>query len=153
MVWGVEIPCPWAAAPVGKRSIGALFRGLFQAKTAKTPRGIPLIPDAATPAEELSKEAPDYPLCETIKIFYSPDRLRRAVLLRRDDALYTYQLERLEILSEADWTYLCRGNEHPKPAMWQPEQAFGPSLFGTEEEALLELRADPNTQGWTMPAK
>ena len=34
--------------------------------------------------------------------------------------------------------------------MWQPDYDFGPSLFGTEEEALRELRADPKTQGWTV---
>ena len=72
-----------------------------------------------------------------------PDKLQRAVLLRRKDKLYSYQLERLEILSEEDWTVLCRGDKHPKPAMWQPSYDFGPSLFGTEAEALRELRADP----------
>ena len=64
----------------------------------------------------------------------------------------TYHLERLEIVSEEDWIYLSRADKHPKPAMWQPDLAFGPSLFGTEEEALRELRADPKTQGWTIPA-
>ena len=37
--------------------------------------------------------------------------------------------------------------------MWQPELDFGPSLFGTEEEALQELRADPKAQGWTISFK
>ena len=100
----------------------------------------------------MANEKPKYPLCKTLRVFYSPDKLQRAVVLRRRDKLYTYQLERLEILSEEDWTVLCRGDKHPKPAMWQPNFAFGPSLFGTEEEALRELRAEPKTQGWTIPA-
>ena len=65
---------------------------------------------------------------------------------------YAYQLERLEILSAEDWNLLSRADKHPKPAMWQPDFAFGPSLFGTEEEALRELRAELKTQGWTIPA-
>ena len=80
-------------------------------------------------------------------IVHSPDKTRRAVLLRRKDKLYTYQLERLEILSAEDWNILSRADKHPKPAMWQPSYDFGPSLFGTEAEALRELRADPNVIG------
>lgn len=34
--------------------------------------------------------------------------------------------------------------------MWQPVLNFGPSLFGTEEEALRELWADPKAKGWTI---
>lgn len=56
---------------------------------------------------------------------------------------YAYQLERLEILSAEDWNILSRADKHPKPAMWQPSYDFGPSLFGTEAEALRELRAEP----------
>lgn len=47
--------------------------------------------------------------------------------------------------------YLSRGDKHPKPAMWQP--SFSSSLFGTEEDALRELRADPRTRGWTISSK
>ncbi|MBR3077181.1 MAG: hypothetical protein IKO68_03775 [Oscillospiraceae bacterium] len=65
---------------------------------------------------------------------------------------YAYQLERLEILSAEDWNILSRADKHPKPAMWQPSYDFGPSLFGTEAEALRELRAELKTQGWTIPA-
>ncbi len=82
-----------------------------------------------------------------LRVFYSPDKTRRAVLLRRKDKLFTYHLERLEIVSEEDWIYLSHGNKHPKPAMWQPTLDFRPSLFGTEAEALRELRADPNVIG------
>ena len=56
---------------------------------------------------------------------------------------YAYQLERLEILSAEDWNILSRADKHPKPATWQPSYDFGPSLFGTEAEALRELRAEP----------
>lgn len=65
---------------------------------------------------------------------------------------YAYQLERLEILSAEDWNILSRADKHPKPATWQPSYDFGPSLFGTEAEALRELRAQPKAQGWTIPA-
>lgn len=59
---------------------------------------------------------------------------------------YAYQLERLEILSAEDWTVLSRADKHPKPAMWQPSYDFGPSLFGTEAEALRELRVEPKVR-------
>ena len=72
------------------------------------------------------------------------------MVLRRKDKLFTYHLERLEIVSEEDWIYLSRGDKHPKPAMWEPSYDFGPSLFGSEAEALRELRADPKTQGWSV---
>lgn len=151
-VWGVKIPCAWAAAPARKRSFRALLRDVFRRKTKDASRAIPPIPDDATLAEEMSRQAPDYPLCKTLRVFYSPDKLQRAVVLQRKDKLFTYHLERLEIVSEEDWIYLSRADKHPKPAMWQPDLAFGPSLFGTEKEALRELRADPKTQGWTIPA-
>lgn len=151
-VQGVKIPCAWAAAPAGKQSFPALLRDVFCRKTKDASRAIPPIPDDATLAEEMSRQAPDYPLCKTLRVFYSPDKLQRAVVLQRKDKLFTYHLERLEIVSEEDWIYLSRADKHPKPAMWQPDLAFGPSLFGTEEEALRELWADPKTQGWTIDA-
>ena len=149
-IQGVKLPCAWAAEPAGKRSFPAFLREIFRRKTENAARTIPPIPDDATLAEEMSRQAPDYPLCKTLRVFYSPDKLQRAVVLQRKDKLFTYHLERLEIVSEEDWIYLSRADKHPKPAMWQPDLAFGPSLFGTEEEALRELRADPKTQGWSV---
>lgn len=149
-VWGVKIPCAWAATPAGKQRFPALLRDVFRRKTKDASRAIPPIPDDATLAAEMSRQAPDYPLCKTLRVFYSPDKLQRAVVLQRKDKLFTYHLERLEIVSEEDWIYLSRADKHPKPAMWQPDLDFGPSLFATEEEALRELRADPKTQGWTI---
>lgn len=149
-VWSVKIPCAWAAAPAGKRSFSAFLRDVFRRKTKDASRTLPPIPGDATLAAEMSREAPDYPLCKTLRVFYSPDKMRRAVVLQRKDKLFTYHLERLEIVSEEDWIYLSRGDKHPKPAMWQPDLAFGPTLFGNEEEALRELRADPKTQGWSV---
>ena len=151
-VWGVKIPCAWAAASAGKRRFPDFLRDVFRRKTKNAARTIPPIPDDATLAAEMSRQAPDYPLCKTLRVFYSPDKLQRAVVLQRKDKLFTYHLERLEIVSEEDWIYLSRADKHPKPAMWQPELDFGPSLFGTEEDALRELRADPKTQGWTIDA-
>ena len=150
-VWGVKIPCAWAAASAGKQSFPALLRDVFRRKTKDASRAIPPIPDDATLAAEMSRQAPDYPLCNTLRVIYSPDKLRRAVVLQRKDKLFTYHLERLEIVSEEDWIYLSRADKHPKPAMWQPDLGFGPSLFGTEEEALRELRADPKTRNWDFP--
>lgn len=149
-VWGVKIPCAWVAAPAGKRSFSAFLRDVFRRKTKDASRTLPPIPGDAKLAEEMAHEKPRYPLCKTLRVFYSPDKMRRAVLLRRKDRLYTYQLERLEILSEDEWIILCRGDKHPKPAAWQPSYDFGPSLFGSEAEALRELRADPKTKGWTI---
>ena len=149
-VWGVKIPSAWAATPAGKQRFPALLRDVFRRKTKDASRAIPPIPDDATLAAEMSRQAPDYPLCKTLRVFYSPDKLQRAVVLQRKDKLFTYHLERLEIVSEEDWIYLSRADKHPKPAMWQPDLDFGPSLFATEEEALRELRADPKTQGWTI---
>jgi hypothetical protein len=151
-VWGVKIPCAWAAAPAGKRSFSAFLRDVFRRKTKDASRTLPPIPGDAKLTEEMAHEKPRYPLCKTLRVFYSPDKLQRAVVLRRRDKLFTYHLERLEILSDEDWSILCRSDKHPKPAMWQPDFAFGPSLFGTEEEALRELRAEPKTQGWTILA-
>jgi hypothetical protein len=151
-VWGVMIPCAWAAAPANKQGFSAFLQGIFQRKKTGASRTMPPIPDDATLAEEMSRQAPEYPLCKTLRVCYSPDKLRRAVVLQRKDKLFTYHLERLEIVSEEDWIYLSRADKHPKSAMWQPDLGFGPSLFGTEEEALRELRADPKTQGWTIPA-
>lgn len=149
-VWGVKIPCAWAAASAGKRRFPDFLRGVFRRKTKDASRTLPPIPGDATLAAEMSRQAPDYPLCKTLRVCYSPDKLRRAVVLQRKDKLFTYHLERLEIVSEEDWIYLSRADKHPKPAMWQPDLDFGPSLFATEEEALRELRADPKTQGWTI---
>ena len=151
-VWGVKIPCAWAAASAGKRRFPDFLRDVFRRKTKNAARTIPPIPDDATLAAEMSRQAPDYPLCKTLRVFYSPDKLQRAVVLQRKDKLFTYHLERLEIVSEEDWIYLSRADKHPKPAMWQPDLDFGPSLFATEEEALRELQADPKTQGWTIDA-
>ena len=145
-VWGVKIPCAWAAAPAGKRSFLAFLRDVFRRKTKDASRTLPPIPGDAKLTEEMANEKPQYPLCKTLRVFYSPDKLQRAVLLRRKDKLYTYQLERLEILSEEEWNILCRGDKHPKPATWQPDYDFGPSLFGTEAEALRELRAEPKVR-------
>ena len=150
-VWGVKIPCAWAAAPADKRSGPTFLRDIFRRKTKDVSRTLPPIPDDATLAEELSKEPPDYPLCKTLRVFYSPDKLQRVVVLRRKDKLFTYHLERLEIVSEEDWVYLSCGDKHPKPAMLQP--SFSSSLFGTEEDALRELRADPRTRGWTISSE
>jgi hypothetical protein len=149
-IQGVKLPCAWAAEPAGKRSFPAFLREIFRRKTENAARTIPPIPDDAKLAEEMAHEKPRYPLCKTLRVFYSPDKMRRAVLLRRKDRLYTYQLERLEILSEDESIILCRGDKHPKPAAWQPSYDFGPSLFGSEAEALRELRADPKTKGWTI---
>lgn len=150
-VWGVRIPCAWAAAPANKQGFSAFLQGIFQRKKTGASRTMPPIPDDATLAEEMSRQAPEYPLCKTLRVCYSPDKLRRAVVLQRKDKLFTYHLERLEIVSEEDWIYLSRADKHPKPAMWQPDLGFGPSLFGTEEEALRELRADPKTRNWDFP--
>ncbi len=149
-VWGVVIPCARAAAPANKQGFSAFLQGIFQRKKTGASRTMPPIPDDATLAEEMSRQAPEYPLCKTLRVCYSPDKLRRAVVLQRKDKLFTYHLERLEIVSEEDWIYLSRADKHPKPAMGQPDLGFGPSLFGTEEEALRELRADPKTKGWTI---
>lgn len=151
-VQGVKLSSAWAAAPAGRRRFPDFLRDFFRRKTKNAARTIPPIPDDATLAAEMSWQAPDYPLCKTLRVFYSPDKLQRAVVLQRKDKLFTYHLERLEIVSEEDWIYLSRADKHPKPAMWQPELDFGPSLFGTEEDALRELRADPKTQGWTIDA-
>ena len=149
-VRGVKLSSAWAAAPADKRSFPAFLREIFRRKTKHAPRTIPPIPDDATLAAEMSRQAPDYPLGQTIRVFYSPDKMCRAVLLQRKDKLFTYHLERLEIVSEEDRIYLSRGDKHPRPAMWRPDYSFGPSLFGSEAEALRELQADPKTQGWTI---
>lgn len=151
-IWGLQLPCAWASVPTVK-SVFSDFLRLFRRRRSKEPsQTIPPLPDDAPLAEEMANEKPKYPLCKTLCVFYSPDKLHRAVLLRRKDKLYTYQLEWLEILSEEDWSILSRADKHPKPATWQPSYDFGPSLFGTEAEALRELRAEPKTQGWTIPA-
>ena len=150
-VKGVKLSSAWAAAPAGKRRFPDFLRDIFRRKTKNAARTIPPIPDDATLAAEMSWQAPDYPLCKTLRVFYSPDKLQRAVVLQRKDKLFTYHLERLEIVSEEDWIYLSRADKHPKPAMWQPDLGFGPSLFGTEEDALRELRADPKTRNWDFP--
>ena len=151
-IWGLQLPCAWASVPTLKGAFSDFLRMFRRGKVKEATRSVPPLPDDATLTEEMSRRAPDYPFCKTLRVFYSPDKMRRAVLLRRKDRLYTYQLERLEIVSEEDWTVLSRSDKHPKPAMWQPDFAFGPSLFGTEEEALRELRVEPKTQGWTIPA-
>jgi hypothetical protein len=149
-VWELKLPCAWASAPSVK-SVFSELRRIFRRRNTKEPsRPVPPLPDAKTLAEEMSSVAPRFPLCKTLRVFYSPDKLRRAVLLRRKDKLYTFQLERLEILSEEDWTILSRMDQHRKPAMWQPDYDFGPSLFSSEANALRELRADPKTKGWTI---
>ena len=87
-VWGVKIPCAWAAAPAGKRSFLAFLRDVFRRKTKDASRTLPPIPGDATLAAEMSREAPDYPLCKTLRVFYSPDKLQRAVVLQRKDKLF-----------------------------------------------------------------
>ncbi len=149
-VWELKLPCAWASAPSVKSVFSELRRIFRRRKTKEPSRPVPPLPDAKTLAEEMSSVAPRFPLCKTLRVFYSPDKLRRAVLLRRKDKLYTFQLERLEILSEEDWTILSRMDQHRKPAMWQPDYDFGPSLFSSEADALRELRADPKTKGWTI---
>ena len=145
-VWGLRLPCAWAAAPTVKSVFSDFLRLCRRRKSKEPSQTVPPLPDDATLAEEMANEKPKYPLCKTLRVFYSPDKLQRAVLLRRKDKLYTYQLERLEILSEEEWNILCRGDKHPKPATWQPDYDFGPSLFGTEAEALRELRAEPKVR-------
>lgn len=149
-VWELKLPCAWASVPTLKGAFSDFLRMFRRGKVKEATRSVPPLPDDATLAEEMSRRAPDYPFCKTLRVFYSPDKTRRAVLLRRKDRLYTYQLERLEILSEDEWIILCRGDKHPKLAAWQPSYDFGPSLFGSEAEALRELRADPKTKGWTI---
>ena len=150
-VWSVKIPCAWAAAPAGKRSFLAFLRDVFRRKAKDASRTLPPIPSDAKLAEEMAHEKPRYPLCKTLRVFYSPDKLQRAVVLQRRDKLFTYHSERLEIVSEEDWTYLSRSDKHPKPATWQPDFAFGSSLFGAEEEALRELRADSKAKDLRIP--
>lgn len=53
-VWGVKIPCAWAAAPADKQGFSALLQGIFQRKKTGASRTMPPIPDDATLAEELS---------------------------------------------------------------------------------------------------
>ena len=149
-IWGLQLPCAWASVPTLKGAFSDFLRMFRRGKVKEATRSVPPLPDDATLAEEMSRHAPDYPFYKTLRVFYSPDKMRRAVLLRRKDKLFTYQLERLEILSEDEWIILCRGDKHPKPAAWQPGYDFGPSLFGSEAEALRELRADPKIQGWKI---
>ena len=150
-VWGLRLPCAWAVAPTVKSVFSDLLRLFRRRKLMEPSQTVPPLPDDATLAEEMAHEKPRYPLCKTLRVFYSPDKLHRAVLLRRKDKLFTYHLERLEIVSEEDWNVLCRSDKHPKPAMWQPDYDCGPSLFGTEAEALRELRADPKAKDLSIP--
>ncbi len=82
---------------------------------------------------------------EVIDVFYSKDGTSRFVLLKRNDGLYSYALEKIDFFDEEDLRYL-RGVTF-LPGVWRPCGEAGASIFETAKEALRGLQSEPEYTG------
>lgn len=75
---------------------------------------------------------------EIVKVIYSKDKLMRYIILKKENGLYTYILERIEPYDEDEWEYLMSGL-YAIPAMWILSNCSF-SFFQTEDDAIKELK-------------
>lgn len=80
---------------------------------------------------------------EIIQVIYSKDRAKRFLILKDEKGLFKYYLEELYALDEDEWNYFCL-QEDVLPGSWQVSwESSGRSLFGTPEQLLKEMKAEP----------
>lgn len=100
--------------------------------------------EAALPWEEIVSMMADKELSfedEVLQIIYSADKSARCIVLKSEKGWVYYVIEKLYPFDEEEWHWLGEDN---LPAYWQPLGEGYRSLYGTEEEALRGLTAEPN---------
>ena len=75
------------------------------------------------------------------RVIYSKDKSKRFVILESDKGFFKYTYEEVCVFSEFDWTSYFGYIENIEHGWWEPkDRSFAYSFFGTEEEALKELK-------------
>ena len=66
---------------------------------------------------------------EVINVIYSKDNSMRYVVLKKDQGIFTYNLESIYQFDEDEWQYVC-SNDNALPGMWESHLGnVGSSLF------------------------
>ena len=105
----------------------------------KQPAATPLQP---IPWSEVVKECYDknleyiYPVA---KVIYADDKIERAVILKKADALYTIDFTKLYSYDEDELQYISSGLH----GYWAPAMNNGKSIFDTEEDAVIAIYSEP----------
>ena len=78
------------------------------------------------------------------KVIYSNDNSKRFVILESSKGFFKYTYEEICAFDESDWYSLYGYIENMKPGWWESrDKSFAYSFFGTEDEALIALKCEP----------
>ena len=117
-----------------------IFNWLFRKKPN---RDIPPMPSWESIVEMMRDKHLDAFTDEVVDVIYSKDSSMRYIILRKENGLFTYQLETIYQYDEDVWQYIC-SYDNALPAMWVPFSGIvGKSIFENKNELLKELKAEP----------
>lgn len=117
----------------------SFFKKLFGKKTQKF---IPPMPSWDTIVEVMYDKQLDVFPDEVVKVVYSKDQTMRYVVLKKKDALFTYQLQAVYQIDEDEWKYIF-SDDKVLPATWESIIGIDRWSFFESEEALLkEMKAE-----------
>lgn len=117
-----------------------LFKKLF-CKKQKEEKVIKPMPPWEEIVEIMYGKNIDCFIDEVVDVFYSEDRTKRFIILKRQDGLYSYTYETIYQFDEEEWVYVYE-NEKTLPAMWQTPTGEGnSSLFDNKEHVLKEINS------------
>lgn len=103
---------------------------------------IPPLPSKGKIVEMMYNRQLDIYLDEVIRVIYSTDKTKRYVILRDEKGLYTYQLEAIYQFDKEEWKYVF-SEKSDLPAMWEPHNSLGSSMFSNEQDLLREMMLEP----------
>lgn len=117
----------------------ALLKKLFLKKPA-APKAPPM-PEWDTLVDMMYGRGLDSYPGQVLSVIYSRDRARRYVVLMADKGYLTYRLEKISGFDPEEWEYVYSFDHAALPATWQAVRMGG--FFGSEDDVMRELRADP----------
>ncbi|MDO4153937.1 MAG: hypothetical protein Q4E21_03685 [Clostridia bacterium] len=80
---------------------------------------------------------------QVVKVIYSKNKTMRYVILKNENGLFTYRLEKIYPFDADEWKYIS-GENNALPAMWEPFQGIcGKSVFANEKDLLREMQTEP----------
>ena len=106
----------------------------------KEKRVVPQMPEWNDIVEMLYNINLDYLDSSVEKVIYSQDKTMRYVVLKSNKGFFTYSLERIYQLDEAEWRY-SRSFDFI-PAFWQEVNMGNKSIFSSLKDALNELEQE-----------
>lgn len=117
----------------------SFFKKLFRKKKQEF---IPPMPSWDTIVEVMYDKQLDMFTDEVVKVVYSKDQTMRYVVLKKKDALFTYQLQTIYQIDEDEWKYIF-SDDKVLPATWGSFIGIeGKSFFENEEVLLKEMKAE-----------